>query len=73
MIEHDKLRLSGKTVHGKNRIREHGSEWVVTNRHTTIRPQPNHKLSIRSTLTGAERWVNLIDDKDFQIQPIIGA
>ena len=72
MIENDKLTLSGKTVLGKNRVREHGQEWVITDHHTRIRPVPS-KRSIRSVQTGSERWVSLIDDADFIITPVIEA
>jgi hypothetical protein len=71
MLEGDLIRLTGRSVHGKNRVREHGGDWVVTGRHTRIRPMPQHKRSVKSVQTGSERWISLIEDKDFLVEPII--
>jgi len=63
------VQLSGKTNHGKNRIREHGSSWMVQDLPTGVisaNPMPTRKTLV-SVLTGAERWVSMTNDKDFII------
>lgn len=71
MIEGDKLTLTGKTMHGKNRVVEHGSVWIMTNHHENITPMPA-KRSIKSVDTGSERWIEMSNDPDFTITPVIG-
>lgn len=50
------LRLKGVTGHGKNRIREHGEEWIVLDHASPIRSE----IFIESVKTGDRRW--LTDD-----------
>lgn len=65
----DWIELKGKTLHGKNRINEHGNLWLIKE----IR---GNSLSLRSKdktfKIGTEfihdgRWVEIKNDKNFEI------
>jgi len=57
----DIIKIRGLTRHGKNRVREHGEMWEVTEWKSDLRPgQP----SIRSIKTGEERW---LDPDNFEV------
>ena len=61
------LKLKGKTGHGKNRIREHGTDWkVLTDADIGIlgRSHPSQFPPIRSLMTGEWRW---FDDVNFEV------
>lgn len=60
--------LTGKTRHGKNRVREHGTVWEVTRHNEINYPHTAHKTEIRSVLTGARRWVRIGNDPDFSFE-----
>lgn len=49
------IKLKGITKHGKNRIHEHGDEWVVIEPKVTPKPA---MLYIQSVKTGDIRWLN---------------
>lgn len=55
------ITLIGVTRHGKNRIAQHGPDWLILE--PAVRPKPA-RLFIRSLKTGDERWLT----DDFQIQ-----
>ena len=62
------LRLTGKTRHGKNRIRENGDLWEVI----TIDGQESSILSTKvcvTPLSGTEnwRWIDLPSDEHIEI------
>ena len=62
------IKLTGKTNHGKNRIREHGDLWEVLEVPTgviSISPKPKFP-PIKSVKTGEERW---LDDQNFSWLP----
>ena len=62
------IKLTGKTNHGKNRIREHGDLWEVLEVPTGV-IKMSHKPPIppiKSVKTGAERW---LDDVNFSWIP----
>jgi len=66
------LLLEGITQHGKNRIREHGSEWRIVATLPSIQAASHASLkgpfvSVISERTGERRWVSLTDDPDFSI------
>ncbi len=71
-----KLFLIGKTQKGKNRIREHGSIWVVLNRTDKVlfEPKPGPWLFIappgKNHLDKASRWVHETSDPDFKVEEI---
>ena len=49
------IKLKGITNHGKNRINEHGDEWLVIE--PMVTPKPS-MLFIESVQTGDRRWLN---------------
>ena len=60
------ITLKGLTGHGKNRIREHGTEWIVLGLPEGVLamdPEPIFP-AIKSVKTGEWRW---FDDKNFEI------
>jgi len=62
------IKLTGKTNHGKNRVREHGDLWEVLEVPTGVLSM-THKPSfppIKSVKTGEERW---LDDVNFSWIP----
>ena len=58
------VKLTGKTNHGKNRVREHGSKWEVLDHTSPLQP---NKLWVRSTLTWDTRWVHPTNDTNFNV------
>lgn len=59
----DKVIIEGISRKGKNRVREHGNVWEVT--------QMNIKnFRLTSVSTKYIRWVDFIDDPDFKIKQI---
>jgi hypothetical protein len=61
-----RLILTGKTRHGKNRVREQGAIWEVsTPLGVFSNPHTQGKTELRSVLTGDRRWVSLSNDPDF--------
>ena len=62
------IKLTGRTNHGKNRIREHGELWEVLEVPTgviSMTPKPPFP-PIKSVKTGEERW---LDDVNFSWFP----
>ena len=62
------IKLTGKTNHGKNRIREHGEFWEVLKLPTGVSSM-THKPAfppIKSVKTGEERW---LDNQNFSWLP----
>ena len=60
------LTLTGITLHGKNRIREHGDLWEVLNLPPGVIkmwPEPV-RMVVKSLKTGEWRW---LDDINFEI------
>lgn len=60
----DRVRLFGRTLKGRNRIKEHGTEWVVLDPRLT--PTPKAILVI-SLFDRDVRWVHF-QDVDFGVQ-----
>ncbi len=63
--------LKGKTRHGKNRIQQHGMEWVVE-KVSTFQGQPammlrskNETFKLGDKMMHDSRWVLLRDDPNF--------
>ncbi len=61
------VRLTGKSKHGKNRIQQHGSTWVVVQRGRFAGRAAFMVASMENTDRGRRdgRWVHIRDDKDF--------
>lgn len=64
------LILSGRTRHGRNRIREHGDEWELLEARDAVPALRVAGFSVRSVATGATRWIAQHDDRDFNIVAI---
>ena len=74
----DKVKLTGITRHGKNRVREQGDLWTVT----AISPAGQSSFAAVGTeiaLLRAEsnpdrnwRWVEVKNDKNFHVKKISG-
>lgn len=65
--------LKGITRHGKNRIQQHGMEWMITDI-STFKGQPALQLrsmarteGLRSNKGFDSRWVLIKNDPDFEI------
>ena len=57
--------LKGKTLHGKNRVREHGERWRKLNATSPLR---KGEISIISVKTDNERWVHPSIDPNFEVK-----
>ena len=71
----DKVKLTGKTKHGKNRVREQGAEWIVVKVESGVLFSDDKKKEfalLRKEDNPGEfwRWVALIDDKNFSVEVI---
>lgn len=64
------VRLTGKSLKGKNRVREHGSLWKVLDCSRQVQC-----LNLRAgilvcpvtTLDSASRWIEVDGDRDFEV------
>lgn len=65
------MKLSGKTLKGKNRIREHGNEWLLikTSEKVLFAQRSGPWGLVYPTKSGLDhsRWIHLHDDDDFEI------
>lgn len=61
-----KLRLTGKTQHGKNRVNENGEIWESCDDVTS--PLRCQQMLIQSPKTGNLRWIHISNDPDFDIK-----
>ena len=58
MRQGDTITLEPKTRHGKNRINEHGADWIVMN---------TGRFKVGQAWTFDGRWVLINNDPDFDI------
>jgi hypothetical protein len=59
-----RISLTGKTRHGKNRIREHGENWIVTKVvNQRLFGDHNCGVMVKSQRTNEERWLT----NDFEV------
>lgn len=70
----EKLTLHGKTLKGRNRVRELGTEWLVILYRDSVSFSP-HRLPGGGWLcvapiqdTEKTRWIMRVDDPDFVIE-----
>ena len=66
----DNLRLAGKTRHGKNRIRENGDLWEVTNldgQDSSILSTKACVVPIKESRRSEWRWLDLPSDEHMEI------
>ena len=68
------IRLKGKTMKGKNRVREHGDMWTVLAETETVLFAPSSKGPwLFAAPVGknqddkASRWIHSLTDLDFEI------
>ena len=73
MRQGDTITLEPKTRHGKNRVNEHGADWIVMNT-VRFKGQPAvHLRSVDKTFKMGQawtfdgRWVLINNDPDFDI------
>ena len=73
MRQGDTITLEPKTRHGKNRVNEHGADWIVMNT-GRFKGQPAvHLRSVDKTFKMGQawtfdgRWVLIKNDPDFDI------
>jgi len=70
----DKVKLTGLTKHGKNRVREQGDMWTVTllsvASASSFAPIGSHIALLRaeSDPTKFWRWVEVNNDKNFHVK-----
>ena len=68
-----KVKLTGITRHGKNRVREQGETWEVirinpTGSFKTKAPGPF--MLLQATTSINMRWVSIINDDNFSVEVI---
>lgn len=64
------IHLCGKTLKGKNRVREHGNEWEIlfVREKVSFSSQPGPWLCVRPWgLDNHIRWVHIHQDIDFEV------
>ena len=69
----DKVKLTGKTKHGKNRVREQGQDWVVVKTDNNLEFAEDRKQEfalLRADERPSEhwRWVAVQNDKNFLVE-----
>ena len=72
-----KVKLTGKTNHGKNRIAQHGAVWNVIG-HGSFHGRCSWMLESLNKTTGRsdgirihdKRWVNKVNDKNFDLEMV---
>ena len=76
MKQGELIRLVPKTRHGKNRIHQHGDEWIVLNL-SKFKGQPalhlrskDKTFKMGTAMTFDGRWVLINNDPDFDIEAI---
>ena len=68
-----KVRLTGITQHGKNRVREQGEIWEVTRLTPTVAFKtraPGPFMLLQATTSINMRWVSTINDDNFSVEVI---
>lgn len=69
----DKVKLVGKTKHGKNRVREQGHDWVVVKTSNNLvfaedRKQEFALLRAKERPHEHWRWIAVQNDKNFLVE-----
>jgi len=68
-----KVRLTGITQHGKNRVREQGDTWEVIRMNPTVAfktKAPGPFMLLQATQSINMRWVSTINDDNFSVEVI---
>jgi hypothetical protein len=69
----NKVRLTGITRHGKNRVREQGDVWEVIRMNPTVSfktSAPGPFMLLQATTTINMRWVSTVNDDNFLVEVI---
>jgi hypothetical protein len=67
------IRLKGKTMRGKNRVREHGNEWTVLAETEKVLFNPAKGPWLFAAPAGknqddkSSRWIHGLTDLDFEV------
>lgn len=64
------VQLKGRTLHGKNKIREHGSLWRVVRQAPSVQALQGARGMLLRAPDGDERWVRIPDDDHFEVASI---
>lgn len=63
-----RVTLKGTSQHGKNRVREHGSDWeLIELRRSVPALDGGGGAFLKSPRTGDLRWVKLENDPNFEV------
>jgi len=68
-----KVKLTGITQHGKNRVREQGEIWEVTRLSPTVAFKtraPGPFMLLQATTTINMRWVSTVNDDNFLVEVV---
>lgn len=68
------IKLEGKSLKGKNRVREHGEMWRVLKQKdglVFIEPDKQAREVNNESHTLEFRWISINNDKDFTITEVI--
>ena len=69
----NKVRLTGITRHGKNRVREQGDVWEVIRMNPAVSfktSAPGPFMLLQATTTINMRWVSTVNDDNFLVEVI---
>ena len=69
----NKVKLTGITRHGKNRVREQGEVWEVIRMNPTVSfktKAPGPFMLLQSTESINMRWVSTVNDDNFSVEVI---
>jgi hypothetical protein len=73
MLVGDKVKLTGITRHGKNRVREQGDIWEVNRLSPTVAfktKAPGPFMLLQATTSINMRWVSTVNDDNFLVEVI---
>ena len=69
----NKVKLTGTTRHGKNRVREQGEVWEVIRMNPTVgfkTKAPGPFMLLQATESINMRWVSTVNDDNFSVEVI---
>lgn len=64
------LTLAGKTLKGKNRIREHGERWTLIRQEERNGERLLFVQAVKQTKYPEFRWIKAENDPDFEIKEV---
>ena len=73
MLVGDKIKLTGITQHGKNRVREQGETWEVIRLSPTVgfkTKAPGPFMLLQAAESINMRWVSTVNDDNFSVEVI---